>query len=111
MLYIDSNPEHRLREICHNCGYNTPDSELHTHQVISSYNSSIKKTSFAEQMYMGNLKSDPTIPHSSEIECPNKECTRDSSQPKDVLYVRAGDVDLKYVYHCCYCDHTWNTDS
>jgi hypothetical protein len=94
---------------CRNCG--------HVDTVLKPEAVCLTDSAVAEQKdqykYMINryLKYDPTLPHVTNIRCPNAECP--TSQPdgtvsSDVLYVRYDDQDLKYVYMCTVCDAVWH---
>ena len=55
-----------------------------------------------------NIKHDPTIPHIHTINCPNKECkSLHEKNANDVIYYRYDDINMKYIYMCCYCDTMW----
>jgi DNA-directed RNA polymerase subunit M/transcription elongation factor TFIIS len=57
------------------------------------------------------IREDSTLPHISDIECPNTKCSRPPKAMNDVLLVKYDVVNLKYLYHCTYCSTFWKTNS
>jgi len=56
-------------------------------------------------------KLDPTLPRISKILCPNAECeTNTHETPREIIYIRYDDVNMKYIYLCSSCDTVWKTD-
>tara|TARA_R100001163_G_scaffold63272_1_gene54910 strand:- start:785 stop:1048 length:264 start_codon:yes stop_codon:yes gene_type:complete len=52
---------------------------------------------------------DPTLPHTVNVECPNKECpTNDESKPekRNVVFFDYN-ADMKLAYICCICKSFW----
>jgi len=55
-------------------------------------------------------KLDPTLPRINHIDCPNNECltnTEKDTVPKEIIYIRYDDINIKYVYLCSTCDVAW----
>lgn len=56
-------------------------------------------------------KLDPTLPHLENTVCPNDKCESHKPNNKnDVIYIRYDNNNMKYVYLCTYCDHTWKNE-
>jgi hypothetical protein len=55
-------------------------------------------------------KLDPTLPRINHIACPNGECSTNSAEnpnPREIIYIRYDDANIKYVYLCSTCDTAW----
>jgi DNA-directed RNA polymerase subunit M/transcription elongation factor TFIIS len=116
MLYIETyyedenktNPKSmKVRNVCKNCGYTASLENKDKAIMISNTTTAIGNvdvSSFINE----NIIHDPTIPHVNNIHCPNNDC--DSNKEKkgnDVMIVRYDNTNLKYLYHCANCRHTW----
>jgi aspartate carbamoyltransferase regulatory subunit len=56
-------------------------------------------------------KMDPTLPRINNILCPNAECkTNTEDVPREIIYIRYDNVNMKYVYLCSECDVVWKTE-
>ena len=56
-------------------------------------------------------KLDPTLPRVSNILCPNGDClTNKEDIPREIIYIRYDDTNMKYVYLCSTCDTVWKTE-
>lgn len=53
------------------------------------------------------LIDDVTIPHVSNIICPNDSCVRSEQNANDVIVVKYDNDKLKFMYMCAYCKHYW----
>ena len=73
--------------------------------IISSSIGDIDQSNLYINKY---TKYDPTLPHTDTIHCPNSECPSNNGTPRDVLYMRYDDINMKYVYMCSICDSVWN---
>jgi DNA-directed RNA polymerase subunit M/transcription elongation factor TFIIS len=111
MLYISISPDdaNKLIYYCRNCG-NSVDSLSTDNVVISKIQ--LKKS---EQEF-GNVinkftKFDPTLPRINTILCPNPACkTNTDNVPREIIYIRYDDMNMKYVYLCSTCDYAWKTE-
>ena len=56
------------------------------------------------------LKHDVTLPHVSNIECPNDKCSR-KDRANDVIVIKYNVDKLKFLYMCAHCDHAWRNNS
>ena len=53
----------------------------------------------------------PTLPRISNILCPNPDCpTNTKDEPREIIYIRYDDVNMKYINLCSTCDTVWNTN-
>jgi DNA-directed RNA polymerase subunit M/transcription elongation factor TFIIS len=112
-----SNGSSSLVHYCRNCGHREP-----VREEICVSKLQIKSTA---QNY-GNIinrytKLDPTLPRIGHVKCPNALCasnpqTSDSSSgsgsasvPREVIYIRYDEENMKYVYLCAVCDALWST--
>ena len=56
-------------------------------------------------------KLDPTLPRVNNILCPNTDCvTNTEDKPREVMYIRYDDANMKYIYLCSDCDTIWKTN-
>jgi hypothetical protein len=111
MYYIKLSADNgdELIYYCRNCG--------HEDTTITNNNVCVSKTNLKrnDQQYTQILneytKLDPTLPRVTNIICPNSECsTNKTGTPKEVIFVRYDDTNIKYVYLCAICDKIWKTD-
>jgi len=99
----------KLYYYCRNCGHE--DATL-TVDNLTITNTHINKTD--EQITYINkyTKLDPTLPRIKHILCPNKECeTNTKDTPREIIYIRYDDIDMKYVYLCATCDYVWKINN
>ena len=111
MYYISINPDdaNTLIYYCRNCG--NKDSTISVKDVTVS-NVQLKKSK-QEFTHIINkyTKLDPTLPRVSNILCPNTECsTNTEDKPREIIYIRYDDTNMKYVYLCSSCDTVWKTE-
>ena len=111
MYYISINPEepNELVYYCRNCG--------HTDYTISQKDVTVSKIQLKKsEQEFGHIinkytKLDPTLPRMSDILCPNGAClTNIDNVPREIIYIRYDDVNMKYVYLCSTCDTVWKTE-
>jgi hypothetical protein len=55
------------------------------------------------------IKEDPTLPHVTDINCANPECTRPKDATRDVIIIKYDTVNLKFLYHCIHCYAFWKS--
>ena len=111
MYYISINPDdaNTLIYYCRNCG--NKDSTISVKDVTVS--SVQLKKSQQEFTHIINkyTKLDPTLPRISNILCPNADClTNKEDKPREIIYIRYDDTNMKYVYLCSTCDIVWKTE-
>jgi len=108
-IRIDAEDSNKLIYYCRNCG--NEDSTITVDNVCVSK----VKVQKGEQQYSHIInkytKLDPTLPRVSKILCPNQECSTNTHDvPREIIYIRYDDVDIKYIYLCSTCDTVWKTD-
>jgi DNA-directed RNA polymerase subunit M/transcription elongation factor TFIIS len=108
-ISIDSENANKLIYYCRNCG--NKDSTISVKDITVS-NVQLKKS---EQEFSHIInkytKLDPTLPRVSNILCPNADClTNKEDTPREIIYIRYDDKNMKYVYLCSSCDIVWKTE-
>ena len=115
-----------LVHYCRNCGHREPVkheicvSKVQLKNAAQNYGNIINKYT----------KLDPTLPRINHVKCPNAMCpsnppehasssgaaaaaasASDSNKavPREVIYLRYDEVNMKYVYLCAVCDALWST--
>jgi hypothetical protein len=53
---------------------------------------------------------DPTLPNTDAIPCPNEKCSRPKDAPNRVVYVKYDAIRMLFLYSCRHCDHHWVLD-
>lgn len=107
-IRISSEDPNKLIYYCRNCG--NEDTTITVDNVNVSKISLKQKTN---TFYNINkyTKLDPTLPRIKEILCPNTEClTNTSNEPREIIYMRYDDTNMKYVYLCSSCDKVWTME-
>jgi len=131
MYYISIVPDtNNLIYYCKNCG--------HTDANINETNLSVIELNLkaSEQDFTHIInkytKYDPTLPRVNHILCPNVECRSNSKEtsmgsddktdgnkksedsdraaPREILYIRYDNINMKYIYMCCLCDTYWKNE-
>lgn len=55
-------------------------------------------------------RQDPTLPHLKTMKCPNTTCaTNTGGAERDVIYIKYDVENLKFLYICNVCEHTWRS--
>ena len=107
MYYMKVNDDNKLIYHCKYCG--NEDAEAINTQNLKVYK--FTKESKKKDIHINEFtKYDPTLPHSSNIKCPNTQCkSNDEAQsvPQKVIYLRYDDTSMKYTYLCYHCNHNW----
>ena len=113
MFYIRISDDNgnSLTYYCRNCG----NEETNIQDDICVSKTNLKRN---EDKYYNIInkfsKYDPTLPHISNIPCPNSQCicnSKDAKTEPDVIYKRYDEINLKYVYMCCHCDNVWHNNN
>ncbi len=108
-ISIDPNNSNKLIYYCRNCG-NTDDNISAKDVTVSSVQLKKSEQEFSHVINK-YTKLDPTLPRVSNILCPNPDCeTNVKDEPREIIYIRYDDVNLKYVYLCSTCDTVWKTE-
>lgn len=107
-IRIDEANSNKLIYYCRNC--------QNTDESLAVENVNVLKTQVKqeEQSFKTIInqytKLDPTLPRCDNIMCPNKEClTNTKNKPREIIFLRYDDKNMKYVYLCSECDFTWKT--
>jgi len=108
-IRINSDDPNKLVYYCRKCG--NEDKLLAIDNVCVS-KTQIKKT---EQTFSHIInkytKLDPTLPRINTILCPNSDCvTNKNGVPREIIYIRYDDSNMKYIYLCSSCDTVWQTN-
>ena len=107
-IRISNEDPNKLIYYCRNCGHEE------TSLNVSNVNiSSIQVKNESQLNYINKYtKLDPTLPRIKEILCPNPECTTNTKEtPREIIYIRYDDINIKYVYLCSTCDIVWKIDA
>lgn len=56
------------------------------------------------------LVHDATLPHVSNIACPNQACSKAADAPHDVILVKYDPDKLRFMYTCAHCRYHWLND-
>ena len=108
-IRIDNENNNKLVYYCRHCG--------NIDETISVDNVTVSKIQLkkSEQEFSHIInkytKLDPTLPRINNILCPNANCkTNTEDAPKEIIYIRYDDTNMKYVYLCSTCDTVWKTE-
>ena len=111
MYYIRINADNanQLIYYCRKCGH---EDNLIASKDVCVSKTQIKKT---EQTFSHIInkytKLDPTLPRINTILCPNANCpTNKDGVPREIIYIRYDDANMKFVYLCSECDSVWQTN-
>ena len=108
MYYLRINPEneHSLVYYCRKCG--NEDTSL-TVDTVCVLKTQIKQSEQSFSHIINKYtKLDPTLPRLNNVLCPNATCeTNIKETPKEIIYIRYDDTNIKYVYLCSHCDTIW----
>jgi DNA-directed RNA polymerase subunit M/transcription elongation factor TFIIS len=108
-ISIDPNNTNKLIYYCRNCG--NKDDTLSGENVTVSKVQLKKSEQEFSHIINKYTKLDPTLPRISNILCPNPECsTNTNNEPREIIYIRYDDQNMKYVYLCSTCDTVWKTE-
>jgi DNA-directed RNA polymerase subunit M/transcription elongation factor TFIIS len=106
LLYISVSEEKDLNYYCKNCN-NTITIKKEEGSVCVIDDNKIDDFTKYSQYINKNLKYDPTLPRVNNIVCVNSECTKKTEEDNSVIYIKYDHINMKYIYHCCYCEHFW----
>jgi hypothetical protein len=113
MYYIRIEAENinRLIYYCRNCG-DEDDKESMNNVVITHTNLKKSNQEFGHIINQ-YTKLDPTLPRINNVLCPNVDCltnTDPNNNPREIIYIRYDDINMKYVSLCSTCDIVWKTE-
>ena len=107
-----------LNRVCRTCGYTETDNKggLINETVVQARKSEGYKILLNEF-----TRQDPTLPHIKSLSCPNTTgdpaigkqiCpTYTSGKPRDVIYIKHNEKDMKFLYICDVCGEQWRSRS
>lgn len=117
MYYIRLTGENKdkLQYYCRKCG-NEDDQIVVMEENLCVSKTDIKETAKSFENFINRYtKLDPTLPHITNINCPNSECisNKNSDDEKktetDIIYLRYDDANMKFVYMCSHCNTVWKS--
>ena len=106
-MKIQEENSNELIYYCRFCGHE--DNSLASQGALKVYKYE-KKANIKSNVINELTKYDPTLPHVTNIRCPNQDCvTNDKSNPKEVdtISIRYDNSNMKYIYLCCHCNISW----
>lgn len=109
MYYLSLSEEdpNVLQYYCRNCG----NVETNINDIVISKIQLKKSEQEFSHIINKYTKLDPTLPRVSNILCPNNDCsTNTSKHPREIIYMRYDNLNMKYVYVCSTCDNVWKTE-
>ena len=108
-IRINSDDPNQLVYYCRKCG--NEDTLLAIENVCVS-KTQVKKTEQTFSHIVNKYtKLDPTLPRIDSVLCPNPDClTNTEGKPREIIYIRYDDANMKYIYLCSTCDTVWKTD-
>lgn len=110
VFFIKINEEKDMVYFCKNCGNEEVQKKENGSICIIDENK-INDVSKYSQYMNRYLKYDPTLPRVSNIQCPNASCSKDPQAQNEVIFLKYDYVNMKYLYHCCHCEHFWRVQT
>ena len=108
-IRINSDNTNKLVYYCRNCG--NEDTQVNTDNICVSKTQIKKSDQTFNHIINKYTKLDPTLPRINKILCPNPEClTNTEGLPREIIYIRYDDTNMKFVYLCSTCDTVWQTN-
>jgi DNA-directed RNA polymerase subunit M/transcription elongation factor TFIIS len=108
-ISIDPNDSNKLVYYCRNCG--NKDSDLSIENVTVSKVQLKKSQQEFSHIINKYTKLDPTLPRVTKILCPNADCdTNKDATPREIIYIRYDNQNMKYVYLCSTCETVWKAE-
>jgi len=99
----------QLTLTCNNCGYN----EVNEEGGLIMETDLQEKTAEGYKILLNEFtRSDPTLPHTDIIKCPNPECgSNKGGATRDIIFMKYDQVNLKFLYLCNVkgCGHQWRS--
>ena len=107
-IRISSDNPNKLIYYCRNCGNEDATGNVDNLTISSA---SLKNGSSHLAYINKYTKLDPTLPRIKDILCPNVECsTNTKDTPREIIYIRYDDINMKYMYLCSTCDTVWKIE-
>ena len=108
-LWIELNDNNKLQYRCKNCD-NVIEYNDTTSLCVLDNNYIDDDTSY-NQYVTKYLKHDPTLPRVNNIVCINKDCGKPKDEENEVIFVKYDFANMKYLYHCVFCDTFWKSEN
>ena len=108
-IRINSDDPNSLVYYCRQCG--NEDKSIGVNNVCVSKIQIKKSEQSFNHIINKYTKLDPTLPRINNVLCPNPDCdTNTKNDPREIIYIRYDDTNMKYIYLCSSCDTVWNTN-
>jgi DNA-directed RNA polymerase subunit M/transcription elongation factor TFIIS len=108
-IRINSDDPNKLVYYCRKCG--NEDKLLDIENVCVSKTQIKKSEQSFSHIINKYTKLDPTLPRVNTVLCPNPDClTNTEDKPREIIYIRYDDSNMKYIYVCSECDTVWQTN-
>jgi aspartate carbamoyltransferase regulatory subunit len=108
-IRINNDDPNKLVYYCRKCG--NEDKLLAIENVCVSKTQVKKSEQTFSHIVNKYTKLDPTLPRINNVLCPNPECiTNTENKPREIIYIRYDDANMKYIYLCSDCDTIWKTN-
>ena len=113
-IKIHGDDSNQLTYYCRNCGFE--DNTITKDNICVSNTQLHKESQQFNHIINDYTKYDPTLPHISNIDCPNGDCIcnkptnddmDDDTVKNDIIYIRYDDINMKYIYICNHCGQKW----
>ena len=108
-IRINNDDPNKLVYYCRKCG--NEDKLLAIENVCVSKTQVKKSEQTFSHIVNKYTKLDPTLPRINNVLCPNTECiTNTENKPREIIYIRYDDANMKFIYLCSDCDTIWKTN-
>ena len=120
-LKISDEDANKIMYFCRKCG-DKDDTIINNKDSFCVSKTHIKKTTEVYKNVINEYtKFDPTLPRINNMICTNENCssnkkTSGSEEKKDnfkypeIIYLRYDNNNMKFIYLCSECDHTWKNN-
>jgi aspartate carbamoyltransferase regulatory subunit len=108
-LWLELNDENELVYHCKNCDNIIKHTDTTSSLCVMDNNYMEDNTNY-RQYVTKYLKHDPTLPRVNNIKCPNTQCNKPSNEEDEVIFVKYDFQNMKYLYHCTFCEKFWKSD-
>lgn len=100
---------------CRNCGFNESMLPKNSEDALI-LETAFKSTGTSAGLGASGVTvnsytlSDPTLPHTKSIKCPNDSCAS-ATKPdsRDIIYIKTDSSGLKFQYICTVCQNQWRS--